>query len=116
MNVEKAEVEHYGVYLKDKSRPPSRGGNKRAWHQHIITIAGERYSFLTPWSGKFVYSGETVSFAWDWDETGKYRNADSLSVVAWGQDGKPKRRGDRGSKPWRTADTRLPARRSEWKD
>lgn len=63
MNIEKAEVEHYGIYLKDKSRPPSRGGNKRAWHQHVITVAGERYSFLAPWSGKFVYSGETVSFA-----------------------------------------------------
>lgn len=116
MKLEKAEVEHYGVYLKDKSRPPSRGGNKRAWHQHVITIAGERYSFLAPWSGKFVYSGETVSLDWAWDETGKYRNTDSLSVVAWGADGKPKRRGERDSKPWRTAETRLPARRSEWKD
>ncbi len=116
MKVEKAEVEHYGVYLKDKSRPPSRGGNKRAWHQHVITIAGERYSFLAPWSGKFVYSRETVSFDWDWDETGKYRNADGLSVVAWSADGKPQRRGERGTKPWRTADTRLPARRSEWND
>lgn len=80
MNVEKAEVEHYGVYLKDKSRPPSRGGNKRAWHQHVITIDGEKYSFLAPWSGKFVYSGETVSLAWEWDETGKYRNVDAGSV------------------------------------
>ncbi|MBZ9810943.1 MULTISPECIES: hypothetical protein [unclassified Mesorhizobium] len=116
MNIDKAEVEHYGLYLKDKSRPPSRGGNKRPWHQHVITIGGERYSFLAQWSGKFVYSGETVSFAWDWGESGKYRNADCLSVVAWDQDGKPKRRGERGSKPWRTADTRLPARRGEWND
>lgn len=108
MKREKAQVEHYDVYLKDKSRPPSRGGNKRAWLQHGITFASERYSFLAPGSGKFVYSGEAVSFAWDWDETGNYRNADGLSVVAWGSDGKPQRRGERGNKPWRTADTRLP--------
>lgn len=116
MKVEKAEVQHYGIYLKDKSRPPSRGGNTRAWHQHVITIAGEKYSFLAPWSGKFVYSGETVSFEWDWDETGKYRNAACQTVVAWDANGEPKRRGERGNKAWRTADTRLPVRRSEWND
>lgn len=62
MQIEKAQVQDYRVYLKDKSRPPSRGGNKRAWHQHAITIDGERYSFLAPWSGKYVYKEETVSF------------------------------------------------------
>ena len=116
MQIEKAQVQDYGVYLKDKLRPPSRGGNKRAWHQHVITIEGERYSFLTPWSGKFVYENETVSSEWDWDATGRNRNANCLTLVAWGADGKPKRRGERGAKPWRTADTRLPARRSEWND
>jgi hypothetical protein len=116
MRMEKAAVQDYGAYLKDKSRPPSRGGNRRGWHQHVITIDGERYSFLAPWSGKFVYKDETVSFEWEWDETGKYRNVDPLSVVAWGPDGNAKRRGERGNKPWRTADTRLPARRSEWND
>ncbi|WP_051960688.1 hypothetical protein [Devosia riboflavina] len=75
--------------MKDKSRPPSRGGNKRAWHQHVITIAGEKYSFLAPWSGKFVYSGETVSFDWDWDQTGKYRNIDGRTLVAWNSSGEP---------------------------
>ncbi len=116
MRKERAAVEHYGTYLKDKSRPPSRGGNKRAWHQHVITIAGEKYSFLAQWSGKFVYSGETVSFDWDWDHTGKYRNIDGSTLVAWNSNGEPQHRGERGSKPWRTSDTRLPARRSEWDD
>lgn len=116
MRVEKAQVEHYGVYLKDKSRPPSRGGNKRAWHQHVLTIGGERFSFLAAWSGKFVYRGETVSFEWEWDEDRRYRNIDVTSVVAHKQSGEDVARGERGSKTWRTADTRLPARRSEWKD
>ena len=116
MRVEQAEFQSYGVYLKDKSRPPSRGGNSRAWHQHVITIDGEKYSFLATWSGKFVYKGETVSFDWEWDESGKYRNVDVASVVAWSKAGDKIVRGDRGSKKWRTADNRLPARRSEWKD
>lgn len=116
MRVERAEFQNYGVYLKDKSRPPSRGGNGRAWHQHVITIDGERYSFLAAWSGKFAYKGELVSFDWEWDESGKYRNVDVTSVVAWSKAGEKIIRGERGSKKWRTADTRLPARRSEWKD
>lgn len=116
MRIEKAEIELYGVYLKDKSRPPSRGGNKRAWHQHVMTIGGETYSFLAAWSGKFVFKGETVSFEWEWDDTQKYRNADIVTVVAVNKEGNEKRRGERGGKPWRTANTRPPGRRSEWDD
>jgi hypothetical protein len=114
VKVEKAQVEKYGVYLKDKSRPPSRGGNKRAWHQHVIAIRGERYAFLAAWSGKFVFKGETVSFDWEWDETNNYRNINVGSVVAFSDDGKHKVRGERGSKVWRSADMRPPGRRSDW--
>jgi hypothetical protein len=71
LRIEQAEVERYGVYLKDKSRPPSRGGNSRAWHQHVLTIGGVKYSFLAPWSGKLVCRGETVSFDWERDASGK---------------------------------------------
>jgi hypothetical protein len=46
MRIEKAIVEHYAAYLKDKYRPPSRGGNTRAWHQHVLRINGETYAFL----------------------------------------------------------------------
>lgn len=116
MRIENAEVEHYGTYLKDKSRPPSRGGNTGAWHQHVLTINGEKYSFLAPWSGKLVYKGETVSFDWEWDATGKYRNADLASVVAFKAGGEQVRRGNRGDKKWRTANTRPPGRRSEWEN
>lgn len=116
MKVERAELEDYAIYLRDKYRPPSRGGNKTAWHSHVLTIDGEKYSFLAPWRGKFVYKGETVSFDWEWDQTGKYRNVDRGSIVAWSSTGEPVLRGHRGDKKWRTADTRLPARRSEWDD
>jgi hypothetical protein len=108
VKIEKADVEDYAVYLKDKYRPPSRGGNKRAWHQHVLTIGGETYSFLAAWSGKFVFKGETVSFAWEWNETQKYRNVDAVTVVAFDKAGNEKWRGERAGKPWRTATTRAP--------
>jgi len=114
VRVEKAEVEHYATYLKDKSRPPSRGGNSGAWHQHVLTIGGDTYSFLAPWSGKLVHKGETVGFDWEWDSSGKYRNADLASVVAFKPNGEEVWWGDRGNKKWRTANTRPPGRRSEW--
>lgn len=116
MRIERAEIEHYGTYLKEKSRPPSRGGNSGAWHQHVITIAGAKYSFLAPWSGKLVYKGETVSFNWDWDLSGKFRNAELESVVAIKPNGEEIWRGNRHNKKWRTADTRPPGRRSEWEN
>ncbi|NHO40333.1 hypothetical protein GOB80_11705 [Acetobacter ghanensis] len=116
MRVERSKFQSYDVYLKDKSRPPSRGGNCRAWHQHVITIDGEKYSFLAAWSGKFVYRNETISFNWECDKSGKYRNVDVTSVVACSKAGNEIIRGDRSGKKWRTADNRLPARRSEWKD
>lgn len=116
MRVERAVVERYRAYLKDKYRPPSKGGNTGAWHQHVLRIDGENYSFLAAHAGKFVFKGETVSFDWDWDETKRFRNVVADSVVAHGRDGSPVVRGSRGGKAWRTAETRLPARRSEWKD
>lgn len=63
-----------------------------------------------------LYSGETVSFEWDWMKNCKYRNTACQAVVAWDANGEPKHRGERGTKAWRTADTRFPARRSEWND
>lgn len=53
---------------------------------------------------------------WEWDESGKYRNVDVASSVAWSKAGDKIVRGDRANNKWRTADKRLPARRSEWKD
>jgi hypothetical protein len=116
LRVEEAEIEDYRAFRKDKSRPPSKGGNTGAWHQHVLRIGGESYSFLAAHAGKFVYKGERVSFDWDWDETNRFRNVVVNSVVAHKRDGSPLIRGSRDDKAWRTADTRLPARRGEWKD
>lgn len=115
-HVEDATPDDYRAILKDKYRPPSRGGNTRAWHQHVMTIAGERYSFLALGARKWVYAGDMVSFTWSWDASRQYRNVDPNSVMVRNKAGEPVVRGERGSKKWRTAETRLPVRRSEWKD
>jgi hypothetical protein len=73
-------------------------------------VAGETYSFLAAHAGKFVYKNETVSFDWEWDRTGKHRNVDPGSVVAWNAEGKQIIRGNRAFKEWRTANTMLPGR------
>jgi hypothetical protein len=116
VRLENVEVENYSSTLKDKSRPPSQGGNRRAWHRHALTIGGEVYSCLAPWAGKLVYNGETVSFDWDWDTSRTYRNIALPTLVARTASGTDIRRGERDAKTWRTAETRLPARRSDWKD
>ncbi|NML96123.1 hypothetical protein [Novosphingobium olei] len=95
MRVEKAEVEHYAAYLKDKSRRPSRGSNRGALHQHILTVGGETYSLLASWSGKFVYKAETVSFDWELDGSGNYRNVDLASVVTFKPNDEQARQGAR---------------------
>lgn len=116
MRVEKATVEHYAAFLKDKYRPPSRGGNTRAWHQHRLKIAGETYAFLALGAKKWVHAGDQVSFEWDWDASGKYRNIHSASIRTWDKAGNEVVRGERGSKPWRTAPARYPGSRREQRD
>jgi hypothetical protein len=44
--VENATLQSYETYLRDRHRPPSRGGNGRAWHSHVIKIGEHTYSFL----------------------------------------------------------------------
>jgi hypothetical protein len=114
--VENAKIDHYGAYLKENSRPPSRGGNTRAWHQHVIKIGDVSYSWLGLGSKKWIYASDTVSFTWSFDPSGKYRNVDPESIEVRDKDGNPALRGERGSKKWRTATTRAPVSRREWRD
>jgi hypothetical protein len=111
-----AALEGYETYLKDKYRPPSKGGNTRAWHQHVVTIGGEKYSFLALGARKWAFAKDTISFDWLWDETERYRNIDSGTIVTKDASGKVVLRGERGTKPWRTAETRMPVSRREQRD
>jgi hypothetical protein len=116
MRIERKLIQRYGAYLKDKHRPPSRGGNTRAWHLHVLTIDDKTYSFLALGARKWAFLRDVVTFDWNWDESRSYRNVDRDSFKAFRPTGEFVRRGIRGDKPWRIAETRLPARRKEWKD
>jgi hypothetical protein len=111
-----AKIDSYVAYLKDKHRPPSRGGIGRAWHSHVITIGEHTYSFLGLGFRKWAYKSDTVSFAWHWDQTQRWRNIIPETFEARDKGGVVIVRGHRGSKPWRTATTRAPVSRREWRD
>jgi hypothetical protein len=113
MRVERKTVESYTTKLLEPGRPPSKGGNTRAWHGHYLAIDGERYSFRALGTKRWVYSGDVVSFDWDWDQTRKYRNINTVSISVWDKHGNPVLRGERGSKAWRTATARMPGSRRE---
>lgn len=107
MRIDKAQIARYSAYLRDQYRPPSRGGNTRAWHAHYITISEETYSFLALGAKKWVYLSDTVSFDWEWDSPAQqYRNIDPNSIEVWDKDGVKTVRGERGTKRWRTAPPR----------
>lgn len=110
-------IDDYRTGLREPSRPPSKGGNTVALHGHSIKIGDAWFSFLALGAQKWVFASDSVTFDWAWDASVKYRNIVKDSVRTLDKNGTPVVRGNRGSKPTlRTAQTRLPARRSEWKD
>jgi hypothetical protein len=113
--VERSAITDYKTTLREPSRPPSKGGNTGALHGHALNVDGIWYSFLALGAQKWVFASDTVTFDWAWDPSQKYRNIVRESIQVWDKNGSPVVRGNRGSKPkLRTAQTRLPARRSEW--
>src|SRR3954469_3977213 len=74
--------------------PPAQQGRNQSRHRHVITIAGETYSFFAAGARKWVFKSDTVSFDWEWDVTGKYRNVTPESVTTWNKDGVRVSRGD----------------------
>jgi len=116
LRIENVKVEKYRVVLKDKYRPPSKGGNTMALHLHVLFVRGKGYSFLNAGSRKFVFKSDTVSFEWKWDGTGKYRNIDPESIAVHDKNGSKVVRQAPASKRWRIAETRTPASRREERD
>jgi len=113
MRIERATVDEYKAYLQEPSRPPSRGGNTRAWHSHVLIIGDVRYSFLALGTKKWVFASDVTSFDWEWDETKRYRNIVRDSIQVWDRYGQAVVRGERGVKERRTAQARMPASRRE---
>ena len=116
MKIENATVNEYQAFLKDHSRPPSKGGNTKAWHVHVMAIGDDKYTFLALGTKQWVFKNDSVSFDWNWDETAKRRYIDKDTIITIDKTGKAIVRGHRGLKPWRTASSRLPASRREWRD
>lgn len=91
-----AQIDAYNIYLHEPHRPPSRGGNTGALHQHVIHIAGERYSFMALGSQRWVFKSDRVSF--DYEFNGPYRNILKNTLMTVDAHGKPIVRGNRGFK------------------
>ena len=115
-SLENVQPSSYQAFLNEPHRPPSRGGNTGAWHAHVLVVDGQKYSFLALGARKWAYVGDTVSFAWKWDASRKYRNIDPGSVTVRDKSGTIVVRGLRGTKPRRTAQARMPASRREMRD
>jgi len=90
------QIDSYNLYLHEPHRPPSRGGNTRALHQHVIHVGGERYSFLALGSQQWVFKSDRVSF--DYELNGSYRNIIKKTLVTVAANGKTVVRGNRGFK------------------
>lgn len=113
--IENRHFEKYGLFLVEKHRPPSRGGNTSALHSHALTIDGDRYSFLALGSQQWAYKSDTVSF--EYEIKNGYKNILVETFVAMSKSGEPILRGNRGFKrKLRTADSRMPASRREQRD
>ena len=105
-------IQNYSVFLKEKSRPPSKGGNTKALHAHYVTIDDCTYSFLALGSQQWIYKSDIVSF--EFEESGKYKNIVKETIITIDKNGKEIVRGNRGFKQQlRTADVRLPGSRRE---
>ena len=59
-------------FLREKYRSPSKGGNTKALHSHVLTIDGGQYSFLALGTKQWAYKSDTVSF--EYEISGNYLN------------------------------------------
>lgn len=92
-----ATVAAYNTKLVEFYRPPSRGGNTKALHKHLMLIEGQWYSFFALGSKKFVFKNDTVKFEYLSTEEG-YRNVKKQTIVTKDEKGKLVYRGNRGFK------------------
>jgi len=112
VKLENVQFEKYEKYLKENSRPPSRGGNTNALHSHVLTIGGEKYSFLSPGSQQWAHKSDSLSFEYEVNDG--YRNIIKETFTVKNKAGEPIVRGNHGFKPTlRTAVSRMPASKRE---
>lgn len=113
--LENKTVSAYGKFLRENHRPPSRGGNTRALHSHVLEIEGEKYSFLALGSQQWVFKSDSVSF--EYEVKDGYKNIFKETLVTLDRFGRTVVRGNRVfKKRLRTATARMPASHREQRD
>lgn len=113
--IEHKQITAYGKYLKEPSRPPSRGGNTGALHLHVIEIDGQKFSFRAPGAQQWVFKSDYVSF--EYEIAGRYKNIIKETLVTTDLHGQVVKRGNRDfKKTLRSAPARLPGSRREQRD
>jgi len=109
------QIEAYRTYLKEPYRPPSKGGNTRALHSHVLVIDGQNYSFLALGSQRWVFKSDTVSFTFE--ASNGYNNIATETLTTLAPNGQSIVRGNREYKAkLRTAVSRMPGSRREQRD
>jgi len=111
-SIKNVQFEKYEKFLKENSRPPSRGGNTNALHSHVLTIDGEKYSFLSPGSQQWAFKSDSISFEYEINDGYKNIIKETFSVKT--KAGQSIARGNHSFKSkLRTANSRLPASKRE---
>lgn len=115
LKIENKKISDYKLFLYENSRPPSKGGNTKALHSHVIQINGEKYSFLALGSQQWVFKSDTVSF--EYEINNGYKNIVKETIVTLDRNGQLVVRGNHDfKKQVRTTDTRMPGSRREQRD
>lgn len=118
MKIQEAKISSYHFLLIEPGRSPSKGGNTKALHSHMMVIDGERYSFLALGAQQWVWKEDLVSFEYkviNGKRNKKYNNVDKNTIVTTDRTGNEVVRGNRGFKKMlRTVEQRTPCSRREW--
>jgi hypothetical protein len=115
MKIENAKIEKYSNHLLEESRPPSRGGNTKAFHMHFVTINKITYSFRAPGTKQWVFKEDTVSF--EYETNGEHKNIIVHTLETIDKKGVTVVRGIRDVRyKLRTAKARMPVSRREMRN
>ncbi|MCD8428489.1 hypothetical protein [Tenacibaculum finnmarkense] len=115
MKIENSKIEKYSSVLLEPSRPPSRGGNTKALHMHIITISDKEFSFKALGTKQWIFKTDYVTFQYEINNT--YNNIILDTLITIDKKGDTIKRGIREEKEkQRIVQSRPPASRKEIKN
>lgn len=85
MKIENQKIESYMLYLKERSKS-SKIKKNQARHSHVITIEGEKYSFIARGIKQRVYKTDSVSF--EFQVKNGHNNIDKSTIITHDENGK----------------------------